>query len=380
METRKEWLALMRKISYPVLDSLSRRKLHEELPFVFHPDRRPFGMLEAFGRTMCGIAPWLELSGLEGEEADLQREYRALAAACMDAATDPSSPDYMNFKEGYGQALVDAAFLAHAILRAPVSLYASLEERVQRQVCDALRATRVFTPYVSNWLFFSAMIEAALYRMGQPDYDMVRVEYAVRSFQNWYVGDGTYGDGASFHWDYYNSFVIHPMYVDILAVFSECRQDYREMYKTELARARRYARVLEELIAPDGSYPVIGRSVTYRFGAFQLLAQVALEEFLPQEVSPAQVRCGLTAVLRRVQAAGSLFDENGWLLPGICGYQPEMAEGYICVGSLYLCCAVFLPLGLSPAHPFWSAPDEPWTAKKIWSGCPEVVCDHAMDE
>jgi len=76
--------------------------------------------------------------------------------------------------------------------------------------------------------------------------------------------------------------------------------------------------------------------------------------------------------------AKTMFDENGWLVPGIIGRQEELAEGYINIGSLYLCSAVFLPLGLPPEDPFWSAPDEDWTGKKIWSGAPSMI-DHAAD-
>ena len=42
--------------------------------------------------------------------------------------------------------------------------------------------------------------------IGEP-YDIMRVIYPMRVFQQWYKGDGVYGDGAMFHWDYYNSFV-----------------------------------------------------------------------------------------------------------------------------------------------------------------------------
>ena len=44
----------------------------------------------------------------------------------------------------------------------------------------------------------------------------MRVDYALRQHDQWYKGDGIYGDGPQFHWDYYNSFVIHPMLLDVL--------------------------------------------------------------------------------------------------------------------------------------------------------------------
>ena len=150
------------------------------------------------------------------------------------------------------------------------------------------------------------------------------------------------------------------------------------MRDTVLARASRYASILERLIGPEGSYPVVGRSICYRFGVFQMLSQAALQHTLESHLTPAGVRCGLTAVLRRVLSAPDMFDEAGWLQPGVYGLQPELAESYINIGSLYLCSALFLPLGLSPADPFWSSPDEPWTGKKVWSGG-HIVIDHAED-
>jgi hypothetical protein len=55
----------------------------------------------------------------------------------------------------------------------------------------------------------------------------------------------------------------------------------RLFYAMELHRARRYADILERLIAPDGTFPSMGRSTTYRFGAFHALAQVSLMRELP---------------------------------------------------------------------------------------------------
>lgn len=364
----------MLKTAYPVLSALAENRLKAYLPLAFHPDRALYAPLEALGRTLCGMAPWLEAEEPSGERAARER-FRALARAALQNAVDPQSPDAVNFTEGYGQSLVDAAFLAHALLRAPGALWFSLEEPARRRLAAALRSTRKFTPYSSNWLFFSAMIEIFLRHVGEA-WEPEPVDRALDAFRGWYVGDGIYGDGERFHADYYNSFVIHPMMTDILRELKG-EAKYASLYALELKRAARCAGILERLIMPDGAYPVLGRSSTYRYGAFQLLSQAALEGFLPAYVTPAQARCALTAVIRRVHR-GDIYDENGFLLPGISGFQPELAEGYIGVGSLYLCETVFLPLGLPGTHPFWADPDEPWTQKRIWSG-QRVEADHAED-
>jgi hypothetical protein len=375
---RKEWLDALLRIVSPVLDSLERGQLKKDLPLSFHEERADFAPLEAFGRGMLGLAPWLEAESedLEAQERALQEKYRAKAIKCIAMATDPDSPDFMVFDRG-GQPLVDTAFLAHAIVRAPKALAGSLSPEVRHNLAEAFRSSRQITPGSSNWLFFSAMVEAGLYILGEP-YDLVRVLYALRTFQGWYKGDGVYGDGAMLHCDYYNSFVIQPMYVDLVKLFADKSPEIEAMGGTVIARAARYASVLERMIGPEGSYPVVGRSICYRFGAFQMLSQAALQHELEEGVSPASVRCGLTAVIRRVMSAPDMFDEKGWLLPGVYGYQPELAEGYINIGSLYLCSAVFLPLGLSGKDEFWSGAEEEWSGKKVWSGG-HISIDHAED-
>jgi len=371
MDTRKYWVDLMLRIAEPVLTALAERRLETDFPKTFHEDRAKFRGLEAFGRTMCGIAPWIELEGLTGEEAEHQTRLRRLAREAIDSATDPESPDFLDFTT-QGQPLVDAAFLAHGIVRAPRELFEKLDPRVKENLKAALLSSRIITPCDNNWLLFAAMVEAALHLMGE-NIIFMRVHNAVAAFsEKYYLGDGTYGDGAPYHFDYYNSFVIHPMYIDVIRTFDR----YAELMPEALRRATRYAAIQERMIAPDGTYIIIGRSICYRFGAFQLLSQAVLQDFVPEGVSPAQIRCALTAVLQKCDEGG-LFDADGWLVPGVYGNQPGLAELYINTGSLYLCSAVFLVLGTGPDHPFWNAPDEPWTQKKLWSGT-DMEADHSI--
>jgi len=220
------------------------------------------------------------------------------------------------------------------------------------------------------------MVEAALCAVGE-DWDAIRVDYAVRQHEQWYKGDGVYGDGPEFHWDYYNSFVIQPMLLDVLATVSRASHAWDAFLEPVVARARRYAALQERLISPEGAFPAIGRSLAYRFGAFQLLGQVALRRQLPDGVSPAQVRCAMTAVIRRMIEAPGTFDSAGWLTIGFCGHQPSIGESYISTGSLYLCATGLLPLGLPPADEFWTGAAQDWTAKKAWSG-QILPIDHAL--
>jgi len=370
---RQVWLAMMRRIATPVLEALAARKLKATMPVQAAPnvkDRPEYTYLEALGRTLCGIAPWLESAeGANDRLAGLARE-------AIDAATDPGSPDYCNFERG-SQPLVDAAFLAHAIVRAPEQLWRKLPSRVQDNTAAALLKTRAISPGWNNWLLFAAMVEAGLYIAGRSSWNRRAVQTAVEVHMSWYKGDGWYGDGPDLHWDYYNSFVIQPMLVDVLRVLGNEQANWKNHYPKVLARARRYAEIQERLISPEGSFPPIGRSLAYRIGAFQALGQMALLHQLPDSVKPAQVRGALTAVLQRQMNRPGTFDANGWLRIGFAGDQPSIGERYISTGSCYLCCAGLLPLGLPASDEFWSGAPVDWTSKRAWGG-QDLPADHAI--
>ncbi|MBS1820570.1 MAG: DUF2264 domain-containing protein [Acidobacteria bacterium] len=377
-DDRAYWLEVVRRVSHPVLEAVGQGELRARMPVEaasgVQQERRKSTHLEAFGRLVAGIAPWLETS-VVGKEAALQATYREWTRKGIQYGTDPQSADYMNFGMT-PQSVVDAAFLVLGILRAPKQLWEPLDSSTKENVVKALEATRTVLPGQSNWLLFSAMVEAGLCFMGRP-WDAMRVDYALQMHKEWYVGDGTYGDGRNFHWDYYNSFVIQPMLMKVLETVPARSAMWTALKPVVFERSQRYAAIQERMISPEGTFPAIGRSLTYRFGAFHLLSDVSLRRELPEGVTPEQVRCALTAVMRRMIERPGTFDAQGWLMIGFVGHQPGLGETYISTGSLYLCSAAWLPLGLPASDRFWSGAPQPWTEVKIWSG-EDMKTDHAL--
>ncbi|WP_200974482.1 DUF2264 domain-containing protein [Echinicola sp. 20G] len=378
-KSREYYVTTLTKIADPVLTALSKNQLKATMPVEKTADayggREEVTYLEAFGRLLSGMAPWLELGADNTTEGKLRAKYIELAQKAIHNATDPDSPDFMNFTQ-HGQPLVDAAFFAQGLLRAPKQLWEPLSPDTKANVIAALKSSREISPYYSNWLLFTGMVEAALLKF-DGEADMVRLAYPINKHKEWYLGDGMYGDGPEFHWDYYNSFVIQPMLLDITKVLKEHGNNMGNDFELFLKRGQRYAAIQERLISPEGTYPVIGRSMAYRFGAFQSLSQIALWEELPDNIKPAQVRGALEAVIRKhMEAENSMFDKDGWLTLGFYGHQPEVAEPYISTGSLYLCTEVFLVLGLPNNATFWSDQATDWTQKRIWSGG-DATRDHA---
>ena len=68
-------------------------------------------------------------------------------------------------------------------------------------------------------------------------------------------------------------------------------------YGKAVKRMQRFGMILERFISPEGSFPVFGRSITYRTGTLQPLALLSWRQMLPEELSDGQVRAAMTAVV-----------------------------------------------------------------------------------
>lgn len=378
---RLAWVESMIKIARPVLENLAAGTLKQNMPFESlsnNPLRKDVSYLEAVGRTICGISSWLELGPDNTEEGRLRKYFIDLVVKGIKNAVNQESTDYLVFDNRFSQPLVDAAFLAEGILRAPTQIWNRLDKDTQNRLVNELKKTRsINMPLINNWALFASMIEAALLEF-TGEYNAERLNYGINCFRDkWYKGDAWYGDGMPFHLDYYNSFVIHPMLTEVLSVMKKHNLEGSSFLSEQQIRHSRFAQQLERMISPEGCYPVIGRSITYRFGSFHALADAALLHLLPENLNPAQVRCALTAVMKRQLCYPCTFDDNGWLRVGYAGCQINMGEEYINTGSVYLCMSMFLPLGLPESDPFWSNPPVDWTSLKAWSGV-DVGADHAM--
>lgn len=368
---RAYWVDMLYRIAQPVLSQMAEGKLQQNMTLELSPiwdgrDTR-VAYLETFGRLMAGVAPWLNLPDDNSEEGKKRAQIRKWALKSYANGVDPESPDYLHWNI-HSQNLVDAAYLAESFLRCP-SLWQSLDATTQQRYVKEFKSLRtILTPY-NNWLLFRAMVEAFLLNVGE-EADGYALGVATRKISEWYLSDGFYSDGPEFSLDYYNSYVIHPMFIEVLEVM-EPKGLYAPV-KKELAlrRMQRFNQLIERLISPEGTFPAIGRSATYRMGAFQSLAMSAWKYGLPEGMTNGQVRHALTTVMKNMFGVEGNFNKEGFLQLGFAGHQPDLADYYTNNGSLYMTSLVFLPLGLPESHPFWSDPAEDWTSRKAWSGRP----------
>lgn len=375
-QDRAYWCELAYKMAAPVLSNMAKGELQKNMIVEVSPnwDGRNIKVtyMEAFGRLMAGIAPWLTLPDDETEEGKIRKQLREWALKSYANAVDPQSPDYLLWR-AEGQPLVDAAYIAESFLRAFDQLWMPLDEQTKQRYIEEFTLIRRVDPPYTNWLLFSSTIESFLAKTGAK-YDAYRVNSAIRKVEEWYTGDGWYADGPSFAFDYYSSYVFHPMYLETLQAMKDAkaytRIHYSKYYDRALKRAQKYSLILERLISPEGTFPVFGRSIPYRMAAMQPLALMAWYQELPAGVSNAQVRCALTAVMKRMFQSGNNFNEGGFLTIGFSGRQPNIADWYTNNGSLYMTSLAFLPLGLPASHPFWTDAPQDWTSKRAWSEQP----------
>ena len=383
-DDRTYWCNLLYKIVSPILSNMSEGKLQQNMLVELSPtwdgrDRRVTYM-EAFGRTMAGLAPWLSLPDDDTPEGAQRKQLREWALKSDAHAVDPNSPDYLLWRKE-GQPLVDAAYVAESFIRAYDALWVPLDTLTKQRYIQEFQQLRRVDPPYTNWLLFSSTIECFLRKAGA-QWDAYRVTSALRKIEEWYVGDGWYSDGPGFAFDYYNSYVIQPMNLECLEIMTDGGKRNvwnmeKDGYPRALQRMQKYAIILERFISPEGAYPVFGRSIPYRMAVFQPLAMLAWREELPEELSGGQVRAALTAVMKRMFEGEQNFNEKGFLTLGFNGSQPGTSDWYTNNGSLYMTTLVFLPLGLPADHPFWTDPAEDWTQKKAWGG-QEFPKDHAI--
>jgi hypothetical protein len=147
---RDYWVQSMLKIADPVLHALSEGKLRERMP-VDAPhgnleDRKQFTYLEAIGRLLAGMAPWLESN--DGSEDTLRTQYAELSRSAIRSATDPDSPDFMNFNKG-SQPVVDTrlSFSCNRSCAQRAVAQAGSQDSTERDRCCAVFASD------TSWIF-----------------------------------------------------------------------------------------------------------------------------------------------------------------------------------------------------------------------------------
>lgn len=151
---RQIWVDILTRTARPVLENLSNQTLRQNMPmeFRYQGDSARLSevmLLEVFGRTMYGIAPWLELGPDETAEGKVRAEFIDMAVKALTNGLNPKSPDYLNFRKHH-QPLVDAAMLVQGLLRAPNQIWNRLDKVTQNRLITELKECVKIQPYYNN--------------------------------------------------------------------------------------------------------------------------------------------------------------------------------------------------------------------------------------
>ena len=371
---RAIWCKILTNMANPVLLNMQHGTLHQKMEIETGPiwDNRDIelGYLGCFCRLMAGISPWLSLPDSDSPESRERERLLEISKECCCNAVDPSNPDKLKWS-GHNQYLVEGAYMAESFLKNYEKLWKQLDNTTQKRYIDVFLKLREIIPYNNNWLLFSAVIETFLNK-AEGIGDNYRISNALHKIDRWYVGDGWYSDGPEFSFDYYNSFVIHPMLLECLSELDSKNFEPQLIeglsYDKIMKRTQRFAVILERLISPEGTFPLVGRSITYRTAFLQPLAYLAWKESLPGCLPVGQVRSAMNAVINNLFERNQNYNDNGFLCLGFNGHQREITNKYTNNGSLYMASLAFLPLGLPEENSFWTEPEQEWTNKRGWTG------------
>ena len=339
--------------------------------------------LEAFGRlarrhrALAGAA-----RRTRPPEGRLRARYADLARRALAVAVDPVLPDFLNFTQR-----PPAAGGRRVPGPGPPARAARAARRPRRgdaaNLVRALESTRVIMPALQQL----AALHAPRWRRASRRSARRGIACAsttrCASTRSGTRATGSTATGPTFHWDYYNSFVIQP---DAARRAGDaCGDDSAGLGGD--ARAGGHGGPNATPRSRSGSSRPRGRSP--RSAARSRIASApssCSRRWRSRRELPGRgvARAGARRADRRHppldRGAGHVRRRRAGCASASAGHQPGVGERYISTGSLYLCAVgPAARSGLPAADPFWTDPPQPWTSQRAWSGQPFPI-DHALSD
>lgn len=285
---------------------------------------------ECISRTLCGLSTYIETLAP-------QDEFVSKCIILVNNLSNPNSDDFANYKT-MRHNLVSGGFLVLAFLRAPNNLWNILPEKLKNYILNNFEDVIKLQAFDNNWMLFKSIIELFLYKNNRID-KLSYTPKSLRKFNEWYTGkNGCYNDGYHYTKDYYNSIVIHPFLLQITKTAELLGLPKLPIsYTVELSRAKEHFHFINKSISDDGTYPMIGRSLSYGSGLFHLLAIMLANNEIEYDE---KVINKLKKIFIKTHP-DNLFNEDGWLKRDKNIMKINTIEDYIDVGGLYIRTLIF---------------------------------------
>ena len=172
--------------------------------------------MEAFGRLMAGISPWLSLSDDNTPEGKQRSQLHKWALQSYKKRCKSRKPRLSFMGRSYPN-ISGRRLYCRKLSPCSSSNLGTTGQNNPTTLYRALQKLRTIRPAYNNWLLFRAMTEAFLLFIDE-EADHFALTVAMNKLNEWYLSDGWYSDGPEFVLDYYNSYVMHPMFVEILEI------------------------------------------------------------------------------------------------------------------------------------------------------------------
>lgn len=343
-ETRQNVVEACNGLFTPLLPYFSPGRARVQIDASASTWDRAASDLEGWARPLFGIVPMVAGGG-SFAHWNIYREG-------LKNGTDPHHPEYWGPAGDFDQRHVEATGIGLALLLVPEHIWEPLEATTKDNVAEWLITNRNGLYPSNNQMFFRVFVDLGLRKIGR-SVDQSMTEDYLQRIENLYIRDGWYRDGNdkgdSSRIDYYNPWAMH--YYGLLYA-RYCPEDKARASRFK-ERARIFARQFQHWFADTGANVPYGRSLVYRHCAVAFWGALALVDV---EALPWGVMKGLyLRNLRWWSTQPISRNGDGLLISGYAYPNQLISERYSSSGSPWWSMKAFLPLALSPNHPFWAA-------------------------
>ena len=351
--TRAHWLEMFGELICPIIDNASPRKARQIIPGQRSHHGRLADELEGFTRSFIMAGPWLAQAASPVVASSRgERDVAAFYHEGILTGTDPEHEEYWGDITDYAQHLVEMASLAWSLYLSRRWIWDTYSAAEKQQVADYLYQCTEAEYHQNNWLLFNVVTNAVLKHLGMP-YRQDQIDAHIDACEHMYLGSGWYRDGSVNRLDYYNAWAFHYYYLIWSILDGESKPEVAARHRE---RVSLLARQMPYFVAVDGSVPIFGRSMIYRFA---YLAPLVLGQYMGALDLPAGELRSLCNATMRFFASQPIVTDDGFLGMGFIKPNESILEHYSCGGSPYWAAKAFNAFLIPEEDPFWTEPEKP---------------------
>lgn len=355
---RDHWEHILARMTYGYV--LAAEKRGSMARALYPDDRRNLpdatDALESFARMASAWGAWLKNPNnpaevvFEGRSLNIEEILRQ----ALVEGTDANNPyTYWGDMAHMSQHIVESADMAATIWYSRTRVFDKMTKAEQDQVMDWLGQVDDKGTYPDNWILFTALAQTVRLKMGYP-VPVEELDFRLRQTSAFYRGDGWYLDGELAEYELYNAWMFSWHFLLWAEIDGDRLPDLKQQV---LQRAKSFIAGFQYFFGANGSFPVWGRSLVYRFAALAAFETGYWQKIAPDD--PGMLRRLTSGNIKYFYDHGLFDPEEHYVRQGYHGDFPQANESYISPGSPYWCCHGLFALSFDKDDPFWTATETP---------------------